>query len=482
MKISSLNPTPVWAQFEEICKVPRPSKKEGKMIDFMVAFAKKHKLDFEVDKTGNVIIRKPATKGCEGKPMVALQAHMDMVCEKNASKKHDFEKDPIVPVIDGEWVRADGTTLGADDGIGVAMAMAILAAKDIEHGPLECLFTIDEETGLTGAFGLETGKLKSKILLNLDSEDDGQIFIGCAGGMDTVGTLKYKTQPTTKEMFAFKVSVSGLKGGHSGDDIDKGRGNSNKLLNRFISDYSKKHRMGLSDFNGGNLRNAIPREAYAVVLIPVGDAKKFEKAAKDYDATIKHELSVTDAGVTFSYELVERPRRMLAEEDFQLFTRLIYSMPHGVLGMSFKLKGIVETSTNLASVKFAEGHKIIITTSQRSDADSLKVNTANMVENCLLLAGAKVVHSDGYPGWTPNPDSPILKIAMKVYKDLFNEDAIFRSIHAGLECGLFSTKYPDMDMISYGPTLRCVHSPDEKIEISTVDKFWKMTLEILRRV
>ena len=481
MDISKLSPSVVWKQFEEILKVPRPSKHEEKMVEFLINFAKKHNLDYTVDEIKNVIIRKPATKGYEKKPSVVLQAHMDMVCDKTADKVHDFQKDPITPVIDGEWLKADRTTLGADDGIGDAAMLAILASNDIEHGPIECLFTRDEETGLTGAHGLGKGILNSKIMLNLDSEDDGLIFIGCAGGMDTVGTMHVTYKKSIKSYIPYKVSVSGLIGGHSGDDINKGRGNANKLLNRFIADYSQKHIILLADFNGGNLRNAIAHDATAVVLVRKPDVNKFEKMAKDYDAFYKNELEKTDAGVTLSFEKTDMPEKVLSTKDFNRFINLIYSIPHGVLGMSFKLQGIVETSTNLASIRFIND-TIIITTSQRSDAESLKVFAANMVARSFELVGAEYKHSDGYPGWTPNPDSPILKIAVQVYKDLFNQNPIYCSIHAGLECGLFLEKYPDMDMISYGPTLRGVHTPDEKIEIATVDKFWKMTLEILKRV
>ncbi|MDR2085321.1 MAG: aminoacyl-histidine dipeptidase [Bacteroidales bacterium] len=481
MQLDSLSPRIVWEHFEKICKVPRPSKKEGKMIEYLVAFAKKQNLEHSVDSTGNVLIRKPATKGYEGKPWVCLQSHIDMVCEKNSYIIHDFEKDPIKPIIDGDWVKADGTTLGADDGIGVAVQLAILESNDIEHGPIECLFTVDEETGLTGAFGLQPKVLKSKILLNLDSEDDGEIFIGCAGGMDTVGRIDYEFEPVDKNMTGYKIMVRGLKGGHSGDDIDKGLGNSNKLLNRFIVDYSRNRTMSLAHFEGGNLRNAIPREAYAIIAVKTKDARKMERAVSEYEKTLQNELEFTDPGVIVECKKTDLPKKVLTKKDFLNITRLIYAMPHGVISMSHKLKGIVETSTNLASVKF-RNKRIVITTSQRSDSESLKQDVANMVEQCLLLADAKVTRGDGYPGWTPNPNSKILKIAMDAYKDLFDKPAIYRSIHAGLECGLFSIKYPEMDMISYGPTLRGVHSPDERIEISTVDKFWQLTLEILKRV
>ncbi|MDL2227523.1 aminoacyl-histidine dipeptidase [Odoribacter sp. OttesenSCG-928-L07] len=481
MQLDSLSPKIVWKYFEEICKIPHPSKKEGKMINYLVAFAKENNLEHQVDATGNVIIRKAAVKGYENKPWVCLQSHIDMVCEKNSNIIHDFDKDPIKPIIDGDWVKADGTTLGADDGIGVAVQLAILSSNDIEHGPLECLFTVDEETGLTGAFGLKPNVLKSKILLNLDSEDDGEIFIGCAGGIDTVGRVDYDVEPVDKNMSGYKIIVRGLKGGHSGDDIDKGLGNSNKILNRFLVDYARNRTMSLAIFEGGNLRNAIPREAYAWIAVKTKDARKMERAVDDYQKTLRKELEFTDPGVIVEFEQADVPKKVLMKKDFLNLSRLIYALPHGVISMSHKLKGIVETSTNLASVKF-RNKRVVITTSQRSDSETLKMDIANMVEQCFLLANAKVTRGDGYPGWTPNPDSQILKIAMDVYKDLFGKPAIYRSIHAGLECGLFSVKYPDMDMISYGPTLRGVHSPDERIEISTVDKFWRMTLEILKRV
>lgn len=481
MHLDSLSPQIVWKYFERICQIPRPSKKEGQMIDYLVTFAKEYKLEHTVDAAGNVIIRKPAVKGFENKPWIALQSHIDMVCEKNSNIIHDFEKDPIKPIIDGDWVKAVGTTLGADDGIGVAVQLAILASNDIQHGPIECLFTVDEETGLTGAFALKPNVLKSNILLNLDSEDDGEIFIGCAGGIDTVGKIDYELEPVDTNMTGCKLIVRGLKGGHSGDDIDKGHANSIKLLNRFIVDYSKNRTMSLAYFEGGNLRNAIPREAYAIVAVKTKDARKMERAFGEYQEILRKEYEFTDPNITLECVHVDIPKKVLTKKDFLIFTRLLYAMPHGVISMSHKLKGIVETSTNLASVRF-RNNRIAIVTSQRSDSETLKSDVANMVEQCFLLANAKVTQGDGYPGWTPNPDSQILKIAMDVYKDLFGKPAIYRSIHAGLECGLFSKKYPEMDMISYGPTLRGVHSPDEKIEISTVDKFWKMTLEILKRV
>lgn len=481
MNLNDLTPQRVWQQFESILKVPRPSKHEEKMVDFLVEFAQKRNLEYYVDDTKNVIIYKPATETMKDKQSVCLQAHIDMVCDKEADKQHDFLTDPITPIVAGDWLKADKTTLGADDGIGVAAMLAILDSDDIPHGPIECLFTVDEETGLTGAFGLQPNVLKSKVLLNLDSEDDGQIFIGCAGGIDTIGDIPIIHIASKPNTVAYKLSVGGLLGGHSGDDINKGRGNAIKLLNRFISDYSKIYDIQLADFQGGNLRNAIARSAFAVVTISQCNETDFLKSVQEYDRIFKSELEKTDKDVFFEVEKTDMPEKVLNDDCFRKLTQLIYSMPHGVLGMSFKLKGIVETSTNLASVNLKDDN-VHVVTSQRSDSESLKYYASQMVENCLLLVGANVEHSDGYPGWTPNPDSHVLKVALDVYKDLFNEDAIFCSIHAGLECGLFSTKYPEMDMISYGPTLRDVHTPEERILIPTVDKFWKMTLEILKRI
>ena len=487
MDITKLTPKEVWLQFNEILKVPRPSKHEEKMVEYLVKFAEAHKLEYFVDETQNVLIRKSASKGMEGKPSVALQAHIDMVCDKEVGSKHNFMKDPIKPIIDGEWVKADKTTLGADDGIGVAVMLAILSSDKIQHGPLECLFTVDEETGLTGAFGLQEGVLQSKILLNLDSEDDGQIFIGCAGGIDTVGTFRITYQKTPPNCVAYKMSVGGLLGGHSGDDINKGRGNAIILLNRCIYDYYNENFLNglflaIADFSGGNLRNAIARTASATVVVFKEQVAAFENFVQRYNDMYSDELAKSDPNVFLKAEKVSGvPRKVLSYSSFDRLTNLLYTMPHGVMSMSFKLEGIVESSTNLASVNI-NGQEVVVVTSQRSDSDSLKHFLANKVHACFDNVHALVKHSDGYPGWTPNEDSHILKVAMNVYKKLFNQDALACSIHAGLECGLFLQKYPGMDMISYGPTLRDVHTPQERIHIPTVDKFWKMTLEILKTV
>ncbi|MCH4896860.1 aminoacyl-histidine dipeptidase [Marinilabiliaceae bacterium JC040] len=480
--LSNLKPQAVWNIFEEICEVPRPSKKEEKIIEYLLAWGKKHNLDTQRDEAGNVLIKKPATPGKENVPTVVLQSHMDMVCEKNNGTEHDFDKDPIIPRIDGEWVKATGTTLGADDGIGVAAELAILESTDIAHGPIECLFTIDEETGLTGAFALQPGFISGDILLNLDSEDEGEIFIGCAGGIDTIATTTYQKEAVTDDLFAARIDVKGLQGGHSGDEINKGRGNSNKILNRFLWDFNKKYGIRLAHFDGGNLRNAIPREAHAIVLVDKKHKEQLRVEFNVYLAEMEKVWEISEPNLAMELDSVEAPKEMLIKADSDRLFDAIYGCFHGVFAMSSKMPGMVETSTNLASVKFEGEDKIVLVTAQRSDVDSEKYNLAHMVESVLSLAGFTCEHTDGYPGWAPNPKSKILDVSVESYKALFNQDPIVRSIHAGLECGLFLEKYPNMDMVSFGPTLRDVHSPEERINIETVDKFWKHLVDILERL
>lgn len=477
--LSELKPVKVWQYFEDICQVPRPSKQEAKMIQFLLDFAKKNNLNAKRDEIGNVLITKPATPGFEDRKTIVLQAHMDMVCEKNSDVVHDFSKDPIVPVIKGDWVYASGTTLGADDGIGVAAEMALLTADDIEHPAIECLFTVDEETGLSGAFAIQSGFFDGKILLNLDSEDEGEIFIGCAGGEDTLATFEYKKEKVPANHVAIRISVDGLKGGHSGDEINKGLGNSNKIINRFLMQAQSKFNIRLSNFDGGNMRNAIPREAFAVLTVEKGNAEILTSDFIAFGESIKQEIGLIETGIQFHVENVDAPEFVIDEP---LQKRLFYAIaacPHGVHALSASIPGFVETSTNLASVKFKDGGKIEVVTSQRSSLDSGKDDIVNMVSSVFELAGAKVIHSDGYPGWAPNPDSEILRVAEASYKRLFKKEPVVRAIHAGLECGLFLEKYPYLDMISIGPTLRNVHSPDERIEIKTVEMWWKHLLDIL---
>lgn len=477
-----LAPKAIWEYFREITLIPRPSKKEELINQYLIDFAKSHKLDYEQDAVGNVLIRKAGTPGMENRQTVILQSHVDMVGEKNSDKVHDFEKDPIEVYIEDGWVKANGTTLGGDDGIGVAAQLAILAADDIEHGPIECLFTVDEETGLTGAFGLDENMLKGRILLNLDSEDEGELFIGCAGGKDTVIYLPYTKEKAAAGMKAYAVNISGLKGGHSGDDIHKGLANANKLINRILWAATKKFGIRLAFIEGGNLRNAIAREARASLLIAPEHAAEFEAFVSDMGVKMTREYSVTEPNlsVTFATE-VDYPEYVINSADQEKLLSGLYACPHGVIAWSQTIPDFVETSTNLAAVRMEADH-FLITTSQRSSVESEKEDVANMVRATFELAGAKVEHSNGYPGWEPNPNSVIRDITVKSYKKLFPNEPIVKAIHAGLECGLIGDKYPGMDMISFGPTIKGAHSPDERMEISTVQKFWDLTLDILKNI
>ncbi|MDH6535477.1 aminoacyl-histidine dipeptidase [Parabacteroides sp. 52] len=480
MKITDLNPKIVWKFFHEVTQVPRPSKKEGQIIAYLEGFAKQYNIALKKDEAGNILMSKPATAGMENRPTVILQSHMDMVCEKNSDKVFNFDTDPIETVIDGEWLHANGTTLGADNGIGVAAELAILASDDIEHGPIECLFTVDEETGLTGAQALKEGFMTGDILLNLDSEDEGEIFIGCAGGKDTKALFTYTPEEAPKEYQYLRITIKGLNGGHSGGEIHKGLGNANKLLVRYLYLLKKNYPFLLCEINGGNLHNAIPREAYAVIGILPRDKENARILLNHFTADIENELKHVDPNVQIIMESTDQPAFCI---DNQTATNLLYSLhacPHGVIAMSHDIEGLVETSTNLASVKMKENNTILVGTSQRSSIESSKIAIANTVASTFLLANAKVTHGDGYPGWSPNPNSKILQVAEDSYSKLFGKKAKIMAIHAGLECGLFLEKYPQLDMISFGPTLREVHSPSEKIKIDTVDLWWKHLLEILK--
>ena len=479
--ILTLNPKRVFHYFNEICKIPHPSKKEEKIVAWLVETGKALNLETKRDKIGNVLISKPATKGKEKVTPVIFQSHVDMVCEKNNDTVFDFDKDSIQPYVDGEWIKAKGTTLGADNGIGVAFQLALLEAKDIEHGPIECLFTVDEETGLTGAFNLESGFMTGKMLLNLDSEDEGEFFIGCAGGKDTQAILEIEwEEKMPKNVLAYNIYVKGLQGGHSGDDINKGRGNAVKLLNRILWNAYQNFDLYIANIDAGNLRNAIAREGYAHIIIPQEHKDAFENYLREMDKTYKEELRISDPGVTVAFEETKMPKKILNELLQIDLMNALYVCPHGVLAMSQDIPNFVETSTNLASVKFKEG-KIYISTSQRSSLESKKQDAVDMVSASFYTVGADDVESgDGYPGWTPNPNSEALKILVQAYKNLFHKEPEVKAIHAGLECGLFSEKYPDLDMVSYGPTLRGVHSPDEKLKIDTVLQVWDLTVEFLR--
>ncbi len=480
--ITNLDPQLVWEQFDAITRVPRPSKKEGKIHDFLVAWAKEHGFDYQTDAIGNVVIRKPATPGYEEHPAVILQSHMDMVCEKNSDVEFDFENDPIRTRIDGEWVKAEGTTLGADCGIGMAAAMAALLDETLQHPALEALFTVDEETGLTGAFELGEGMLTGKYLLNLDSEDEGELFIGCAGGVDTIATFHYSEEPAPKNYTFYRVDVGDLLGGHSGDDINKGRVNANKTVARLLWDGMQSCNLRLSYFEGGNLRNAIPREAYAIFGVPTALKGDFEKRYHLFHEDMLQEFKLREPNFRLTLNEMPQVDTVLDEKSQQALVYSLVGVPNGVIAMSFAVEGLVETSTNLASVKFQPGNQIVVTTSQRSSVESAKTYVLQMVESVFALAGADVAHSDGYPGWAPNPDSHLLKLMVESYRDLFHTEPKVKAIHAGLECGLFLEKYPELEMVSFGPTLRGVHSPDERLEISTVRKFWDLLAEVLKRL
>ncbi len=479
--ISKLKPELVWKYFDEVTKIPRPSKKEEKIIEYLLDFAQKHQFEAEKDDAGNVVIRKPATQGMENATPVILQSHSDMVCEKNSDVDFNFDTDPIQTYIDGDWVKAKGTTLGGDDGIGVAAALAVLASDDLKHPALECLFTSDEETGMTGAFGLQPGFLKGKILINLDSEDEGELYIGCAGGMDTTVEMEYEKENIPESWYSCKITVSGLKGGHSGDDIEKGLGNANKILNRFLWRLSEKVDFKLSEFKGGNLRNAIAREAFAIISVKQHDKEQIRLNLNIYTNEIQNEFAHTEPNLKLDMTTVEHPGFAMDSNTQHKLIRALYACPHGVISMSQTIEDLVETSTNLASVKF-EDNKIIIGTSQRSSVDTALTDVAAMVRSVFELANAKVTHSDGYPGWTPKLDSEILKATKESYKRLFDKEPEVLAIHAGLECGLFLTKYPYLDMISFGPTIKGAHSPDERMHIPSVQKFWDLLADVLANI
>lgn len=480
-EIKNLSPEPVWRYFDEITRIPRPSKHEERIIASLIAFAEEQNLEYQRDATGNIVIRRSASPGMEGAPGVILQSHVDMVAEKNSGVTFDFLQDPIETYIDGGWVRARGTTLGADDGIGVAAALTVLAGEIPVHGPVEALFTVDEESGLTGATGLAAGMLRGKYLINLDSEDEGRLFIGCAGGIGTTAIFSYEEEPVPADSKAFTVAVSGLAGGHSGEDIDRGHANSNKVLVRFLLRAAERFDARLSTFDGGNLHNAIPREASAVFTVPSEFEAEMRRAFDAYALEIREEYKHTEPHAAFSLTpadaktVIDRPTQrglLLAVE----------GAANGPLAMSRAMPGLVETSTNLASIKFTENRQIVVVTSQRSSVESAKEEAARTVAAPFRLAGAQVVHSDGYPGWTPDPDSHLLQVAAGVYREKFSREPEIRAIHAGLECGLFLEKYPALEMISIGPTLRGVHSPDERLEIATVGMFWELLEGILGKL
>jgi dipeptidase D len=477
--ITNLEPKLIWKHFYSLTQIPRPSKHEKAVIDFVVGFGKEQSLETIVDKVGNVIIRKPATPGMENRKGIILQGHLDMVPQKNSDKEHDFTKDPIEAFIDGEWVTANGTTLGADNGIGVAAAMAVLEDKSLVHGPVEALFTIDEETGMTGAFNLQPNILKGDILINLDSEDEGELYVGCAGGMDANIKLAYKDEPVPAGYTFFKLSVTGLKGGHSGMDISSGRANSIKLLFRFLKFAEKELNIRISSIDGGSLRNAIPREAFVVAGVPSNKINELEVSIAKHLKIFNSEFSLVEPDLTFTSQKVDAPESVIDVKSQWAIIRGVFGCPNGVIRMSDSMVGLVETSTNLARTYTADGF-IYVQCLLRSSVDTAKEALGDKIASVFELAGAEVTFSGAYPGWKPNMDSAILKAMRDVYSANWGKVPEIKAIHAGLECGILGGVYPNLDMISFGPTIRYPHSPDEKVKIDTVDMFWKFLVEVLK--
>lgn len=477
--VRKLAPEVVWGFFEDLNAIPRGSKKEDKVREYVREFGVGLGLQTKVDGIGNVIIKKPATAGMEDRVGVILQGHIDMVWQKNADTDFDFETQGIESYINGDWVTARGTTLGADNGMGVAAAMALLASKEIPHPALEGLFTIDEETGMTGAKGLEGGELDGMILLNLDTEDDDELTIGCAGGVDTVGTLHYDSVVPTASTKGMKLKISGLSGGHSGMDIHTGRGNANLIMNRFLWEAGENFGVEIAEINGGGLRNAIPREGYSIVA--VADVDGFTKFVNNLTTDITAELQTTDPNFKVELTPVTMPGSVLPKDVQWHMVRAIYALPNNVWRMSPDMENLTETSSNLARV-FVKDGEISIETLQRSSVESQKWDIANGVRASLEMMGADVEHSGSYPGWTPKPSSPIVSVMGDIYKDMYKEDAKVNACHAGLECGILGTNYPDVQMISFGPTIKGAHSPDERVEIKSVAKFWDFLLETLKNI
>lgn len=479
--IRDIEPKSLWNHFADLNAVPRPSKKEEKVKAFMMSFGESLGLPTRMDAVGNVIITKPASAGMEDRAPIVLQSHLDMVHQKNNATQFDFDTEGIKMYIDGDWVKADGTTLGADNGIGVATIMAILASSDIDHPAMEALFTIDEETGMTGALGLQGGELNGKYLLNLDTEDDDELSIGCAGGVDVTVTKNYKEIAAPSAYKAYKLTLNGLNGGHSGMDINKGLGNANKLLNRILWGADAKFDMYLAGFDGGGLRNAIPREANATLVVNEKETAGFETFVKEITAIIKQEYAVMEAGMNLDLAAADMPAKVMDREAQKQILNALYSCPNGVYRMSPDIPDMVQTSNNVARVLIGNGEiKVLCLT--RSSVDSEKDDLAQAITANFGNMDASVALSGEYPGWTPLPDSSIVGLMSDLYVEMFNEQPNVMACHAGLECGILGSNYPEMEMISFGPNIRGAHSPDEKVQISSVQKFWKFTLEALKRI
>jgi dipeptidase D len=477
-----LSPEPIWRYFEEICSIPRLSKNEGKIRKYLLEFATTNQLESKEDEVGNIlIVRKPAPS-MKNRKTIVFQCHMDMVGEKNADHPHNWSEDPIIPYIKDGWVGAKGTTLGADDGIGMAAQMAILSDKKLETGKIESLFTIDEESGMTGAINLKPDFFSGRILINLDSEDEGVLYIGCAGGMDTLITMKFTPKPTPADYESFDISVTGLHGGHSGDEIHKGYGNSVKLMTRLLASLTSQYDISIGKFDGGNLRNAIPREAFVTITANPIFSIEINRTVSDFFNTVKYEFGSLEPEIKISIKPGKKPDFLMDKESQHKLLSALTACPHGVVSWSKEMENLVETSSNLASVKFVDSSTIRIITTQRSSMESAKHDISSVVEACFKLAGADVQMTDGYPGWKPNITSEILKITRNSYKNLFGKEPLIRAIHAGLECGLIFEKNRSIDMISFGPTIRGAHTPEEMINIDTVRMFWELLTDVINNI
>ena len=480
-EISKLSPAPLWQFFDKICSIPHPSKHEEALAQYIVSWAQEQGLDVRRDPTGNVFIKKPATTGMENKKGVVLQAHIDMVPQKNDDTPHDFTTDSIQPYIDGEWVTAKGTTLGADNGMGLAACLAVLASQDIKHGPIEVLLTIDEEAGMTGAFGLEAGWLEGDILLNTDSEQEGEVYMGCAGGIDGEVTLPLSREAIPAHYVTRQLILKGLKGGHSGCDIHTGRGNANKLLARFLAGHTQELEVRLIEFRGGSLRNAIPREAYVTIALPANNEEKLAEQFSHYTDILRAELGRVETDIITFNQAITVEMQMFALVDQQRFIATLNALPNGVIRMSDDIAGVVETSLNVGVV-VTNADNITVLCLIRSLIDSGRQQVESMLNSVVELAGASIKFSGAYPGWKPDADSEIMHVFRDMYENIYGQKPNIMVIHAGLECGLFKEPYPEMDMLSFGPTIKFPHSPDEKIEISTVALFWEQMIALLENI
>jgi len=481
MALETLQPQGLWKQFETICSIPHPSKHEKKLAEYIFQYGKSLGLETKTDESGNVFICKPATKGFENRPTVVLQAHIDMVPQKNSATKHDFVNDPIKPQIIGEWVHATNTTLGADNGIGAASILALLESSDIPHGPLEALFTLDEETGMGGAFALKPGFLKGSILLNTDSEDDNELIVGCAGGMDFTATFHKKTTTIQEDFVAYTIFIKGLKGGHSGIDIGLSRGNANILLARLLAKVVKKYPAFISNFNGGNMRNAIPRETNATVCVRKDLAIEFLVFVKKFFKAYEVELKGIDDNLKITCKEVKTPETVFEHDFSNALLKAITCCPNGVISMEPEIKGVVQTSTNLSIVQTTE-NDVQIHCLLRSSNEAKKAQLAETMTKLFELFGANVTTYGNYPGWKPSAQSGILSIFKKIYPQVMGHEPDIKVIHAGLECGIIGSSHPNLDMISFGPTMKHPHSPDEKVNIASVAKYWELMKVILKEI